>query len=199
MGMEELLNKLDLSKSITEDVGLENLYESLYEYNDYFLGMFTNIPVSRGGGVRLTSYFIFSWEDTDTLVGYVGYYLDGIPVGYSKQMGRKSSIDYYWLSKDKAYDVKHYLESLIEDSLNCNIKTEEDINLYLDSALQITNVYESYYKGERVYFEDEDLIFSYGNALPYLEGDTYKEYVKLKGVGKVKVKDIEFRLNLKGS
>lgn len=32
-----------------------------------------------------------------------------------------------------------------------------------------------------------------------LEGDTYKEYVKLKGVGKVKVKDIEFRLNLKGS
>lgn len=75
---------------------------------------------------RLKCYFIKEWLCTDTNVGIRAYFLDEKFVALSTQVARKAYETFQFISRERAIELKQYLESLIEDSLDIEILEELD-------------------------------------------------------------------------
>jgi hypothetical protein len=67
---------------------------------------------------RLESYWFASWICTDTEVGFKAYFLDNEPVAISTKKYRKSNEEFKWVSKEAYKNVKDYLMSLDEPSID---------------------------------------------------------------------------------
>ncbi len=63
---------------------------------------------------RLKKHWVHHWTCTDTWVGLAIYTLDGQPVAFSSQSGRKSREEFYFLSRESAESVRTYLVSFKE-------------------------------------------------------------------------------------
>lgn len=102
---------LELSKII--DKSPENTcYISIEDIFGYVFGLSIDWEVveefENKNGKRLVAYWVAPHYCTDSIVGERMYFFDGEPVAYSVQSGRKSSEEFYWISKDAATKVYRY-------------------------------------------------------------------------------------------
>ena len=87
---------------------------------------------------RLKVYFIKKWYCTDSYVGLRAYFLNGVFVATSYQVGRKADEDFSFVSKALALELKNYL---LEISVNEEIEPNYDIIDESDLDEEIPNTY----------------------------------------------------------
>ena len=102
---------------------------------------------------RLKGYWIGGWQCTDTWVGYVIYFLDDEPVGWSSQAGRKCDTDYEWFGEQSADKVRKYILSLMQDK-NSSVNLI-DLNVEIGSGYQI-NFNSQILHGTNVLYKGKD-------------------------------------------
>lgn len=102
---------------------------------------------------RLKGYWIGGWQCTDTWVGYVMYFLDDEPVGWSSQVGRKCDTEYEWFGEQSADKVRKYILSLMQDKTSSvNLI---DLNVEIGSGYQI-NFNSQIIHGTNVFYKGKD-------------------------------------------
>lgn len=105
---------------------------------------------------KLKCYWVGNWFCTDTYVGYRMYFLEGEPVAFSVQNGRKSDENFHWFSNNLALQVRDYLLTLIiekNDKLiveTCDINDDIDGSFKIDYNSQIINSNRVKLKNEKV-------------------------------------------------
>ena len=110
MKLMELLTKVDLSKyNKWNDDDVSYIFYELvpHIYTDYL-----------ESDERYKYVHIFEWLCTDTNVGYVAHFLDGIFIALSYQECRGCDKKFYWLDKDSTEKMKDYCFSLYEKQYN---------------------------------------------------------------------------------
>ena len=153
MKLIEIANKIDRTEKNESYINMNRIGEVL------------NLELYYAKQNRLKAYWVGGWCCTDTWVGYRMYFLDGQPVCYSEQRGRKCDEKFFWFSRELALKTRDYLLSLMEkdeDFLKFDIvdinKDIED-GYYLDFNDQVIFKNRATLNGEKVeileYIEDE--------------------------------------------
>jgi hypothetical protein len=76
---------------------------------------------------RVKSYFLIEWLCTDSLVGACAIYFDDELIGYYHQFARKADKTYYFISEEKADNLRKFMLSLIEEKINYEIINENEV------------------------------------------------------------------------
>lgn len=120
------------------------------------------------------------------------YFLDGDPVGYSCQNGRKSKLDVYWFSDDCADRVKKYIMSLIIEDDDCVYETEDidkdagDV-YFLDYNSQVLDFSKGTHHGKKFIVEEVEYGIAAKKLKIFTEDDERIE---------INVNEVEFQYRL---
>lgn len=145
---------------------------------------------------RLKGYWIGGWQCTDTWVGYIMYFLDDEPVGWSSQVGRKYDTDYEWFGEQSAEKVRKYILSLMreEESPSVNLI---DLNVEIGSGYSI-NYNSQIIHGTNVLYKGKDATIVTRIKHTELGIDQLVEIKYSDGtLETVEVGELEFKFNLK--
>lgn len=147
MNLIEAMRRVDRSDANKASIDFTELSElfnisSLYGYyNEHTL---------------LKAYWLVCVLDTDTDVGERVYELDGEIVAYSRQTGRKSDEEFYFLNEQAYQDTISYLMTLNMDSgiddvkfLSSDDEIDATFQVEYNNSVEFTER-EAYYKGEWV-------------------------------------------------
>jgi hypothetical protein len=87
---------------------------------------------------RLKSYFIKKWYCTDSYVGTRAYFFDGKFIAISTQVGRKADEEFIFTSKEDAFILKNYLESLVSKDKSFNIDYfDDELDVVISTTFKI--------------------------------------------------------------
>ena len=139
---------------------------------------------------RLIAYYLGNWCCTDSCVGYKIYFFDDKPVAVSSQLGRKSTEEIEWISKEDFKTVKDYIMSFAEEfedspsivDLEQDFGTEYKVEFYCQMYEHHKN--NAIYKNVKVKVLNHKYSFNDGKYNPetvqiqYLDGK--KEWIETK-------------------
>ena len=117
--IDEILNMIDTSK-MENDPHIYDICEDQFQIYEY---------LDQGGNNRLTYCYLHRWICTDTEVGIRVWYFDNKPVCISWKPYRKYSETYGWISKDDFISVRNYINSLMDNNGDINIKIIDDLTI----------------------------------------------------------------------
>lgn len=105
MKLKDIIENIDKSEKNSTYISVERFADDAFGLNFYF----------HDEQERLKCYYFLNWYCTDTYVGGRAYFLDDELVATSWQSARKSSEEYYWLSKETYDNTKKYILSLMQE------------------------------------------------------------------------------------
>lgn len=122
MKLSEIIERLDKSKTNKDYLDLTSLANELEIYDN----------LNTYESDRIEVYWIANHYCTDTFVGLRAYFIDDQLFAVSKQAGRKSNEDLFWVSEDSREFVKNYVRSLVEPEVDnfSLLNMEEDLGDY---------------------------------------------------------------------
>ena len=123
---------------------------------------------------RVKGYYLIRWYCTDTWVGMVVYFFDGVPVGLSTQSGRKSSKEYCFFNKDIVDKMRSFILSIR--------KPEETNNLYrlVDIEDEIIDDYYTVKYSDEVIEKEGFVGGEHCVVIDYFHGDIIAKNLKVK-------------------
>lgn len=193
--MYDLADKAKANSKPTQDYSVSGLEDLICEYLQ--CNFYSSNYVESD---RLKSYGIAQWYCTDDYVGTSCVFLDEELLAFTHQTGRKSSVDYYFVTEEMSYKFLTFLRevrSQFEDKINLldNMSSFkiEDFSFLKDGFFQIDyegnilyNLYKvAYFKKENKYlpydsFKKANDTYTCKDLLVTYEGKEFE--VSLKNV-----------------